>query len=393
MPESASPADRARRAADRDRDETRRPGSCCERRRRGGRRACAEAPGLRAGACACRGSRCRRCCCRVAAMRTSAVFCRHSRDFLRRRACERPAGAPIASADCARSPPRRLQRAARRELRLRLVAAPADRELGRADAAARAVGEEPLHPAVLERVEARSPPSRPPLDEQRPGGGSARSSDSSSPLTAIRIAWKVRFAGWPRPKRYAGGTAARIASTSSQVVSSGRRRTISAAIERAWRSSPSSRIAAASRVAGHSLTTSSALRRLRGVHPHVERRVVGVGEAALGGVELERGDPEVHEDDVGAHAARREALERVGEVGADEARSADRAPARARRSARRRRVAVDRDQGPGRPDPLGGQPGVAAAAERAVDRPSSPGPGSVSAISSGARTGTCSVGM
>ena len=76
-------------------------------------------------------------------------------------------------------------------------------------------------------------PRRPSGASISQASASPRSSDSSSELTAIRIAWKLRLAGWPRPKRYAGGTAARIASTSSEVVSSGRRRTISAAIERA----------------------------------------------------------------------------------------------------------------------------------------------------------------
>ena len=60
--------------------------------------------------------------------------------------------------------------------------------------------------------------------------GSASSSASSSPLTAIRIAWKVRLAGWPPPKRAAVGIPALIAATSSEVVLSGRRRTISRAI-------------------------------------------------------------------------------------------------------------------------------------------------------------------
>ena len=52
--------------------------------------------------------------------------------------------------------------------------------------------------AVLERVEADRadlPPSG-----RSPGGGQAASSESSSPLTAIRSAWK-RFAGCPRPNR------------------------------------------------------------------------------------------------------------------------------------------------------------------------------------------------
>jgi len=38
------------------------------------------------------------------------------------------------------------------------------------------------------------------------------------------------------------------------------------------------------------------------VHPHVERRVVGVGEAPLQGVHLQRGHAEVHVDHVWAYA-------------------------------------------------------------------------------------------
>jgi hypothetical protein len=52
-------------------------------------------------------------------------------------------------------------------------------------------------------------------------------------LTAIRIAWNVRLAGWPEPKRAGIGIACVIASTSSKVVVSGplaRRRSISRAI-------------------------------------------------------------------------------------------------------------------------------------------------------------------
>ena len=56
------------------------------------------------------------------------------------------------------------------QLRLGLVAAQADRELGRADATAREVGEEALHPAVLERVEGdRRQPAA--LDEQPQAAG------------------------------------------------------------------------------------------------------------------------------------------------------------------------------------------------------------------------------
>ena len=151
------------------------------------------------------------------------------------------------------------------------------------------------------------------------------------------------------------------------MVASGRRRAISAAIERAWRSSPSSRIVASSRFAGHSLTTSSALSGWRGVHAHVERRVVGVGEAALRGVELQRRDPEVHDHDVGPHPVGGEPLEHVGEVARLEARRAGQLGLELGEALGGRRVAVDRDQRPGRADALGGEPGVAAAAEGAVD--------------------------
>ena len=92
-----------------------------------------------------------------------------------------------------------------------------------------------LHDPVLERVEAdhREPPARP---EHLERGGSAASSAPSSSFTAIRSAWKTRFAGWPSPKRAGAGIAALIVSTSSPVRSNGRsrrRRTIARAIWRA----------------------------------------------------------------------------------------------------------------------------------------------------------------
>ena len=71
---------------------------------------------------------------------------------------------------------------------------------------------------------------RPPSGSMPQAVGSASSSESSSPLTAIRIAWKLRLAGWPPPKRAEAGIPALIASTSSEVVESGRRRLISRAI-------------------------------------------------------------------------------------------------------------------------------------------------------------------
>ena len=67
------------------------------------------------------------------------------------------------------------------------------------------------------------------------------SSEPSSSLTAMRRAWKTRFAGWPSPKRAGAGIAPLIVSTSSPVRSNGsipRRLPIARAIERAKRSSP-----------------------------------------------------------------------------------------------------------------------------------------------------------
>ena len=53
-----------------------------------------------------------------------------------------------------------------------------------------------------------------------------------------------------------------------------------------------------------------------GVHAHVERRVGGVREAALGPVELHRRDAEVEQDRVGADAVRRELAEHGRELAA-----------------------------------------------------------------------------
>src|SRR5262249_20107371 len=59
--------------------------------------------------------------------------------------------------------------------------------------------------------------SRPPGFSSSTAAGSASSSAVSSSLTAIRSAWKTRFAGWPSPNRAGAGIAALIVSTSSPV--------------------------------------------------------------------------------------------------------------------------------------------------------------------------------
>jgi hypothetical protein len=90
------------------------------------------------------------------------------------------------------------------ELGERLAAAGADGQVRRADAAARAVGEEALHAPVLEEWNDIAP-KRPPGRSRLQATGSASSIWPSSSLTAMRIAWNVRLAGWPPAKRAAWG--------------------------------------------------------------------------------------------------------------------------------------------------------------------------------------------
>ena len=134
---------------------------------------------------------------------------------------------------------------------------------------------------------------------------------------------------------------------------------------------------------------------LVGVHAHVQRRVVGVGEAALARVDLHRGHAEVEVDEVGARRPRRaSSASAVGEARADEARRARRPRRRApsKRSSARR-VAVDRDRAC--PSARGGRrPGARGRRRRTCSRRRSrPGCGSSSSISSPASTGTWVVVM
>ena len=75
--------------------------------------------------------------------------------------------------------------------------------------------------------------SRPPGRSISSAAGSAASSERSSSFTAMRSAWKTRFAGCPSPNRAGAGIEHLIVSTSSLVRSNGcslRRRTIARAI-------------------------------------------------------------------------------------------------------------------------------------------------------------------
>ena len=84
---------------------------------------------------------------------------------------------------------------------------------------------------------ASRPPGFSPSTAARSIGGRA----SSSPLTAMRMAWKLRLAGCCFSRRAAGGMADLMMSTSSRVVSTGRvsrARTMARAMAGAYRSSP-----------------------------------------------------------------------------------------------------------------------------------------------------------
>ena len=126
-------------------------------------------------------------------------------------------------------------------------------------------------------------------------------------------------AGEARGRRHRGGDRVVELEGRGQLGTAARRRTISPAIRSAKRSSPYSRSMRASRRRSHVLTISAAVSSWLGVHPHVQRRVVGVGEAALAGVDLHRAHAEVHVDEVGAHALVEQLLQPGREVGADEA--------------------------------------------------------------------------
>ena len=166
--------------------------------------------------------------------------------------------------------------------------------------------------------------SRPPSRSSSHASGRALSSDSSSSFTAIRTAWNTRLAGCPPPKlrRTAAGSAASTAATSSAVVSIGarsRRRTISWAIRRGGgllAVAAEELRQAALLPAVHDLTR---VHVLAGIHPHVERRVVGVGEAALARVHLHGRDAQVQVHEVGLRALLGQESQAVGVVHAQEA--------------------------------------------------------------------------
>src|SRR6478736_122753 len=139
---------------------------------------------------------------------------------------------------------------------------------------------------------------RPPRARDSTAAGTARSRTSSSSLTSIRKAWKVRLAGCPPDLAAEAGTTERICSTSSPVV-------VNSFTARAHDpvGDPAGELLLApfaddpyqvffavgiDHVRG-SLATA-------GVHAHVQWRVEGVGESPLTFVKLQGGDTQIHED-------------------------------------------------------------------------------------------------
>ena len=115
----------------------------------------------------------------------------------------------------------------------------------------------------------------------------------------MRRAWKVRLAGWPPVRRVAAGID--VAHQLGQPRGAGERLAGPLALD--GRGDPARRSAPRRRpehpgelAAGVGVDDVGGGARTAGVHPHVQRGVGGVAEAAVGPVELQRGDAEVEQD-------------------------------------------------------------------------------------------------
>ena len=187
----------------------------------------------------------------------------------------------------------------------------ADRQVGRADAALRAVGEEALDAPVLQRVE---------RDRGEPAGRAQQ-----LPGERERLVELVELAVDRDPDRLEGALG-RVAAAEPR----GRGDRGGDGVDELEGGGESAAAAddlprdplgvALLAVLAQRAREAAALPRvddlgggqlLRRVHAHVERRVVGVGEAALARVDLHRGHPEVEVDEVGLEALLLQQLEPV----------------------------------------------------------------------------------
>ena len=157
--------------------------------------------------------------------------------------------------------------------------------------------------------------TRPPTASASSAAGSARSRAPSSSLTSMRSAWNVRLAGWPPVRRVAAGIGVADQLGQPGGVREGLPGPL--ALDRGGDPGGEPLLAVDPQHAGE------VLRRVgvddvgggaRGgrVHPHVQRGVGGVAEAALGPVELQRGDAEVEQHAL--HLGDAEPVEDVGQL-------------------------------------------------------------------------------
>ena len=141
---------------------------------------------------------------------------------------------------------------------------------------------------------------RPPTGRMPSAAGIARSSTESSRLTSMRSAWKTRLAGWPARWAAYGVAAIRISTRRPGPVDrrlgaggddgprvAARQLLLAVALE----DPPQVALAVGREDVGGG-------RAGRLVHPHVERGVLRVREAAVGDVELQGRDAQVEEDAV-----------------------------------------------------------------------------------------------
>ncbi len=161
----------------------------------------------------------------------------------------------------------------------------------------------------------------------------------------MRSAWKVRLAGLPPVRLAVCGSAARISSTRRALLLNGS--FLALAHDRGddplglllLAVGPQDADEFARRVGAEDLRGAHAGRL---VHAHVERGVLGVGEAAVRLVELHGGDAEVEQHALDARDA--EPVEYVGQLVVDGVHQGGALPVRASRSPDRRRASLSRSR-------------------------------------------------
>ena len=134
----------------------------------------------------------------------------------------------------------------------------------------------------------------------------------------MRRAWKVRLAGLPPVRLAACGRASRISSTSRALL---RERLLGPLPDDRLDDPPGVLLLAVRAQDAHQFAGRVGVEHVGGararrlVHPHVERGVLRVGEAAVGLVELHGGDAEVEQDALDARDA--EPVEHLGQLVVD----------------------------------------------------------------------------